>query len=88
MPRLALPPSLLPEHENDDKIQERRSQFSCPLPSFHNPQHAKPQNRGKQLLGREEWRIMDGGSPLASHHTSCAHALKFDCGRPIDRRFL
>ena len=29
--RLALPPSLLPEHENDDKIQERRSQFSCPL---------------------------------------------------------
>ena len=25
------PPSFLPEHENDDKIQKRRSQFSWPL---------------------------------------------------------
>ena len=26
------------------------------------------------------------GSPrITSHHTSCAHALQFDCGRPPDR---
>ena len=48
-------PSLLPEHENDDKIQERRSQFSCPLPStIHNMQNLK-------IVGSSCWGGKEGG---------------------------
>ena len=52
-------PSLLPEHENDDKIQERRSQFSCPLAL--SPLSTIPNMQNLKIVGSSCWGGKEGG---------------------------